>query len=327
MICINSSNTITLNNNDFVYIDRGAIVEGKFLCNNKSNVRIVGEGVVSGATFTRSVNQGKALIPYDFNYCNNIAIEGIVTLDPAGWCYNMYFCNDLTIDNVKIITSRANGDGISIQSCNNVKVTNSFVRSWDDSLVVKNYPMWSNRDNEGSSSNILFDNCVIWTDLAQSMEIGYETIGEIMKDITFSNITILHNYHKACISIHNGNNANIENVHYKNIIIEDASMGKGDGRNVLIEITTEFSSTWSTNHKTTSLGSINDVLIEDVYCYNANNPLISLRGSIDGRSGYSKDIHYVSNITFKNVYINDELLSNNYDNFESIYCENIIFQE
>ena len=313
------ADAIPVKDNVTIYLAGGAYVYGQVRAEGLKNVTIRGRGIISGEVYQRR-SESEYTIPIEMRYCDGVTIEGITILDPAGWTIALYKSENVTLDNVKIITARQNGDGISVQSCNNVTINGGFVRSWDDSLVIKNV-------DEASSSHIKFDGVVVWTDLAQSMEIGYETIGEIMKDITFSNITILHNYHKACISIHNGNNANIENVHYKNIIIEDASMGKGDGRNVLIEITTEFSSTWSTNHKTTSLGSINGVLIEDVYCYNANNPLISLRGSIDGRSGYSKDIHYVSNITFKNVYINDELLSNNYDNFESIYCENIIFQE
>ena len=53
---------------------------------------------------------------------------------------------------------------------------------------------------------------VLWTDLAQSMEIGYETYGEYMKDIVFRNITVLHNFHKPVISIHNSDDTKIENI-------------------------------------------------------------------------------------------------------------------
>ena len=85
---------------------------------------------------------------------------------------------DITIDNVKIITARPNGDGISIQSSTNVVVKNSFVRTWDDSLVVKNV-------NNKSTYNVRFSNNILWTDLAQSMEVGYETYGESIKNVVF----------------------------------------------------------------------------------------------------------------------------------------------
>ena len=83
----------------------------------------------------------------------------------------------------------------------------------------------------------------IWTDLAQCLEIGYETYGKRMEDISFEDIIIIHAYHNAPISIHNGNNAEIKNIKFKNILIEDASMGQGNGKNYLIDFSTEFSST------------------------------------------------------------------------------------
>ena len=155
------------------------------------------------------------------------------------------------------------------------------------------------------------------------MEVGYETVGEVMEDITFSNITVLHNFHKAPISIHNANNAHLKNVTFKNIIVEDAKMGKGDGHNILIEITAEFSSTWSNGHKVTSLGSVDGVLIENVKVYNATNPEISIRGSIDSRSEDDDSIHYVSNVTIKDLYINGQKITSDYNNLEIVYAQNV----
>lgn len=320
---IGKDNLIKPNSNTVIYIDAGAIVEAGIYAYGKDNITVVGEGIISGACFDRSASKNTRLIPYEFDFCKNIKFLGVSTLDPAGWCYNLFFCNNVLLDNIKIISSRSNGDGVSVQSCQNVECKNSFVRSWDDSLVVKNYPRWDNKDVEGITRNIKFSNCILWTDLAQSMETGYETVGEIMENIVFEDITVLHNYHKAPISIHNANNANVKNVVFRNITIEDARMGKGDGRNVLIEITTEFSSTWSNGHKKTSLGSVDGVLIENVNVYNANNPLVTIRGSIDARSEYSDEIHYVSNVTIKNVIINGVKLSDDYGNLELIYCKDI----
>ena len=58
--------------------------------------------------------------------------------------------------------------GIDLVGCSNDTLKNSFVRAWDDCLCVKT-------DNTGNSGNIAFSNCVIWVDLAQAMEIAYET--------------------------------------------------------------------------------------------------------------------------------------------------------
>ncbi|MCM1131295.1 MAG: glycosyl hydrolase family 28 protein [Anaeroplasma bactoclasticum] len=324
---ISSDNYIHLKSNQTILIDLGAVLECGFIAANASNFKIVGSGIITGASFERSAKTGSRLIPYDFSNCKNFEIRGITTLDPAGWCYNIYFCKDVELDNIKIISSRSNGDGVSLQSCQDVVCKNSFVRSWDDSLVVKNYPVW-NTSSQGTTKNILFNHCVLWTDLAQSMEIGYETIGSVMNNIVFDNIIVIHNYHKAPISIHNGNNAKIKIIKFQNITIEDAYMGLGDGSTYLIDFSTEFSATWSTNHMVTSLGSIDDVLVKNVLVISGiDRPLISLRGCIDTRIGYGNSIHKITNVIFEDVYIYDQTVDKNYSGLSMQYTEGIQFKK
>lgn len=323
---INSNNLINLNSNTTVFVDRGAVIRGGFIASNKSNIKIIGSGIVDGSTFDRSVERGTRKIPYEFNFCQNIEIRGVSTLDPAGWCYNLYYCKNVTVDNVKIISSRSNGDGISVQSCEDVIVTNSFVRSWDDSLVVKNYPLHNDRSSHGSTRNILFDNCILWTDLAQSMEVGYETVGAVLEDVTFNNITVLHNYHKSVISIHNANNANIKRVKFTNITIEDLSTGKGDGNKIFIDIANVFSSNWSTNWTETSLGTIDDILIDNVKVIDGHeNAEVKISGTKDHREKYNYSTHYVSNVTLKDVLIKDKILDETYSNLTINLANNIKF--
>lgn len=316
---INNDNTVVLSSNTTVVLEDGAVVRAKFTANNASNITICGTGIIDGSAFARNAATNEVTVPLEFNYCSNVSFRDFSVLDPAGWCVNWYFCSDCNIDNIKIITSRSNGDGISLQSCKRVNVSNCFVRTWDDSLVVKNYPQWNDRSNEGATESITFENCTVWTDLAQSMEIGYETIGKTLKDVTFRNITVLHNFHKPVISIHNGNNADIVNVTYDTVTVEDASMGKGDAgsNNQLIELSVEYSSTWSDQHKKTELGSIDGVTVKNVAVLSGNAIIpIRVAGSRDTRSGYGNTSHFVKNVTIENVWLSsDKKFSANYAYF------------
>ncbi len=315
---INSSNVVDLSSNTTVILDEGAVVRAKFNAYQKDNITICGRGVIDGSAFVRNVSSGQVTVPLDFNYCNNITFKDFSVLDPAGWCVNWYFCTNSKIDNIKIISSRANGDGISLQSCSYINVSSCFVRTWDDSLVVKNYPHWSNRSNQGATNNITFENITLWTDLAQSMEIGYETVGKKLCDVTFRNITVLHNFHKPVISIHNSNNADVKNVLYDGITVEDASMGCGDagGNNQLIEIATEYSSTWSNVQATTELGSIDGVTIRNVTVLGGNAVIpIRVVGSVDPRSGYGSTEHTTTNVTLENIWLSGRKILKNYAYF------------
>lgn len=310
-----SNDTVYLSSHTTVVFDEGAVVRARFVANGANDITLKGKGIIDGSMFERNASTGAVKVPLDFNYCSNLKFEDFSVLDPAGWCVNWYFCKDSEINGVKIITSRSNGDGISLQSCKNIEVKNCFLRTWDDSLVVKNYPNFSDKNIEGETKNIRFSDCTIWTDLAQSMEIGYETIGEVMEDISFTDITVLHNFHKPVMSIHNANNAVIKNVTYDTITVEDASMGYGDAgsNNQLFEFVTEYSPTWSTNHKTTALGRVDGATVKNVSVVDGNIIMnVRVAGSMDTRTGYGNSVHRVDNVTFENVWIHGKSMKSNY---------------
>ncbi len=296
---IGAGNVINLSGNTLVYLEDGAVVRGKFLANNASHIAIAGRGIIDGSTFERDADHGTVTVPLEFNYCKDIFLSEFSVLDPAGWCVNFYFVENSRIEDIKIITSRSNGDGISLQSCKHIGVDGCFVRSWDDSIVVKNYPRWENRSTHGETEDITVTNCTIWTDLAQSMELGYETVGVPFSHITFENITVLHAMHNAVMSIHNANNAAIEDVTFKDITVEDGK-APADGTG-LIDVRILYSATWSDQHTSpTALGTVDGVLIENIKVLSARRFSATVGGCRDTRPGFESD-HFVSNVTIKNV--------------------------
>lgn len=296
---ISADNTVTLSSDTLVYIEDGAVVRAKFYAHEADNIMIAGRGIIDGSAFERDANAGSVTVPIDFNCCTNVILKQFTVLDPAGWCVGFYFIEDAVIDDIKIITSRSNGDGISLQSCKNIEVTGCFVRTWDDTLVVKNYPRWDDRTVYGATQNITFSDCTLWTDLAQSMELGYETVGEVFEDITFENITVLHAMDQAVLSIHNANNAQIKNVVWRDITVEDAAT-PADGIGI-IDFRVLYSSNWSDQHTDpTPLGDIDGVLVENINIISARRFTAIMGGCYDTRIGF-ESAHYVDNVTIKNV--------------------------
>jgi hypothetical protein len=312
---IDEHNRIFLTSGKTVYLARGAVVRAKITAANASDIKVAGHGILDGSVFPRNATTGEVTVPIDINHSSRVTLSDFSALDPAGWCVNFYFNTDSVIDGIKIISSRSNGDGISLQSCKNIAVKNCFVRSWDDSLVVKNYPLWQDRSVHGATQNIEFSDCIIWTDLAQSMEIGYETVGEKLEGVSFKNITVLHALHKPVISVHNGNNAEIKDVAFENITVEDASMGLGDAgqNNQLIEIVNIFSPIWSESHAVTSLGSIESVTVKKIKVVAGNKIIpIKIAGTFDSRPAYQSE-HWVRNIALTDIEIKGKVISDEYD--------------
>ncbi len=281
---------VAVESNQTIYLAGGAVVHGTFQGNYVENVTIKGRGILDGS-FYDGWKGTSAFIPLKFDNCSNVRIEDIIVLNSNAWVCQAYNSKDGVIDGLKIISPRPNGDGITLQSCENYVVENCFVRTWDDSLVVKNYA--------GSTKDISFKNIQLWTDLAQSMEIGYETNKGNQSDvtitnITFEDITVLHNYHKPVISIHNGDDALVKNITFKNILVEDAQMGSGDGDLMpyLIDLHIGQSTNWST---TKERGYIEDILIENV-------EVVGGKFNTSRVQGFDSD-HQVTDVTIKNLRI------------------------
>lgn len=237
-----------------IYLAPGAVVQGKILFNNCTAGKLTGKGIIDGSPFTPWLdNRNIAVLPIELWAAENISISGVTIVNPNAWCVQVQNSSNVTIDNIKMISANPNGDGISIQSSSKVTVTNSFIRTWDDSLVVKNY-------GQVFSTDITFDNCIVWNDLAQCMEIGYETNkanapNPVIKNINFKNITVMHALDGPIISIHNADNCAVSDITYNNIIVEDMSA------KYLLQFNNTYSSNWS---KVKERGSINNVTVDGV---------------------------------------------------------------
>jgi polygalacturonase len=253
--------TLTLQSGQTLYIAGGAVVHGTVYADHVENVSVIGRGSLDGSIYEGwkgTVNA--AHLPLQFNHCKHVTIKDILVLNSNAWVCQGLDTEDMRIIGLKIISCRPNGDGITLQSCKRVEVKHCFVRSWDDSLVIKNYM--------GNSEQIHFTDIQLWTDFAQSMEIGYETNkgsieNSVIRDVSFNDICVLHNFHKPVISIHNADEALVENVIFQNIVVEDAQMGNGDGAVMpyLLDFVISGTMGWATTEKR---GNIRNIQVKNV---------------------------------------------------------------
>jgi len=291
---------ILLESGQTLYISGGAVINSVVVADGVENITIRGRGIICGDGFPAWNQTGAyARVPIDIRNSRDITAEGFILINGNAWKFNSYNSSDLFASNIKIISGRQNGDGFTFQSCRRHTVVDSFARTWDDTLVIKNYA--------GSSSDITFERIQIWTDLAQSMEIGYETnmgltINPRIYNITFRDIYVLYNNHKPVISIHNGDDAEIFNVLWENITVDNAFMRGDHGHNnELIEfhmLKTHWSTVWD------EWGSIRDITIDGLVVHN----------TLDGRIPNSNfwghnDNHLVENVTMRNIYILGERIT------------------
>ena len=280
-----------------LWIDGGATLNGYVHC--KDNSKIMGRGVITqndwgawgGKNRRNPVSVGYEPVAYDSSdnpYYNgkggeelgssNVQVVGISILDPTGWAVNIRNSNNVLFKDVNIVSARSNGDGITIQSSYNVFLDGCFVRSSDDSIVVKNYDSINAHD-------IRVEDCTIWNDIAQCLEIGYETdmggagssrceAGYSNSDakiynVLFRNIDVVHRFHKGVATIHNGDNIPIYHIAYDGVYVDhkmDGAANGGDGNNLDIEAYAVNRSdlSWTHNWHESSGNTISDVWYTNV---------------------------------------------------------------
>ena len=108
-----------------------------------------------------------------------------------------------------------NTDGIDIFNSKDVIIKNCFIRTFDDSIVLKGIKGWDLRNME----NILVSGCVVWCDWGRNLEIGAETNAREFKNIVFRDCDCIHGS-SIFLDIHHHNRAEICNVTFEDIRAE-----------------------------------------------------------------------------------------------------------
>lgn len=222
---------LELNDNESVYIGKDAVLYANIFAVGKKNIKIFGHGMLNGSLEVRTEQSGD--IGYDGEQsfskeklntigcirlieCEDIFIDGVTVTDSSSYVISVYAGENIIINNVKVVGHwKYNNDGIDLINCSNAVIKNSFIRSFDDTICIKGFTAFSQKNCE----KITVDNCILWCGWGKTLEIGVATAAKKINGITFSNCDLIHNG-SICVSIHNGQFADISNVLYKNINIE-----------------------------------------------------------------------------------------------------------
>jgi exo-poly-alpha-galacturonosidase len=194
-----------------------------------SNVKISGHGRIDGNGSKllhneKEENKGGRGRVICFRNSNNIYIHGITVTHSPAWCVHFIYCEDVSVNNVKIYTRTDengivykgihNGDGLNPDSSRNVYIFNSMIASQDDCIAIK-----SGRNEEGRrigrpSDNIRITNCRFKSGLG--VAIGSEMSGGI-RNVLVGDCIYEDVYSIASIKAPRGRGNVIENIRYEDI--------------------------------------------------------------------------------------------------------------
>lgn len=98
------------------------------------------------------------------HYCKNVLLEGVTFQNSPAWNIHPAMCENLTVNDIWVRCPwyAQNGDGIDIESCKNVILTNSSFDVGDDGICIKSGKDEAGRRRGIPCENIIVDNCVVF---------------------------------------------------------------------------------------------------------------------------------------------------------------------
>jgi hypothetical protein len=296
---------ITLESNQTVYLAPGSVVYGSIHATAAENIVVRGRGIIDVGPYQRGQGGGAVR----FSDCRNIVIEGVIMRDPDVWCCSLFGCQNAVIEGIKLVGLwRYNADGIDICNSQDVTVRDCFVRSFDDSIVLKGLKSGRNSFDDRPVSNVRVTGCTIWCDWGRALEIGAETCAPEFADIIFEDCDIVRTTHIA-MDIQHGDRALVRNVRFSDIRVamEDPNPRPQfqqsredryapppeDSYLPLLAVIVIRGTNYS---KDDQRGNVRDVLFSDITVTAPRMPASSLQG-FDAE-------HTVDGVTFENVLLN-----------------------
>ena len=157
-----------------------------------------------------------------FCRCTDVSVRDVTLINSSYWTLLLLGCTRARIRGLSITNhpQTANGDGIDIDCCRDVTVSDCIITSGDDSITLRGH---SKRLGEHAQpcENVTVSNCVLSTP-CNAVRVGVGD-GEI-RNCTFSNLVIRESRNgisfNSAYSERSAHGTRIENVHFANIVMD-----------------------------------------------------------------------------------------------------------
>ncbi len=258
--------TLTLESRVELHIERGAVLQGSrhwedythrlavgalsggaisadapaqsmlITAHDAEDIAITGGGVIDGG--------GRYFIEQDLGYiyrmkserpftfflvgCHNVTMRDVIIRDGALWTVRMSGCQDVLIHSIHIQNDLKlpNNDGIDLDRCRNVRISDCHIVSGDDCICLKTCQETA---GYGPCENITVTNCTL-TSTSSALILGAEC-REPIRNVVFNNC-VISSSHRG-LAVHLSEESDIENVLFSNMVVEtrifhDKWWGRGE---------------------------------------------------------------------------------------------------
>lgn len=153
--------------------------------------------------------------------CERVLLEGLTFQNSAAWNIHPLMSKDLTIRGITVRNPwySQNGDGLDIESCNNVLVEESTFDVGDDAICIKSGRNEAGRERGMPTENLWVRNCTVYH-AHGGFVVGSEMSGGA-KNLFVDNCTFIGTDIGLRFKTTRGRGGVVENVYINNIFMKD----------------------------------------------------------------------------------------------------------
>lgn len=190
--------------------------------NNDHDIAITGDGSITGPPLTISrLRSPRGPVLIETCDCTNVTLEGFTTQYERLWSIHPLLCQNLTIKNLKIRSVGLNGDGIDIDSCQDVAIEHCDIHTGDDAISLKSGRGQSAARMDRPTQNVTIKDCTLVSSIFAAVGIGTELSGGISNTVIEDCILSGHQ-NGIFLKSRDGRGGYIKNFTGKNLTIRDS---------------------------------------------------------------------------------------------------------
>ncbi|RYZ99823.1 MAG: glycoside hydrolase family 28 protein [Sphingobacteriaceae bacterium] len=224
------------------------------------NIAVTGTGIIhgNGLKYYQTVNpQNLRPVIMRLVSCENVIIRDVQLQESANWTFHLLGCKDVNINGL-VIENRAKGnrDGLDIDACERVTVSNSRFLTTDDAIVLK-------ASNDLLCQDITITNCIMRT-TGSAIKTGTESNGGF-KNITVSNCVFKDVPNHAGIELITVDGGMMQNILLQNITMDNVNTP------IFIRLGNR-ARPYQTGQYVSKIDDVKDISINNVFVTNARSP-------------------------------------------------------
>jgi len=248
---------------------------------NVERIGIVGDGIIDGQG--ASFKGPYKVRPYMIRFieCRNVTVKDVTIKNSPMWVQHYLACDDVRIAGVTVRSLvNANNDGIDIDSCRRVVISDCNIESGDDAIVLKS-------TSARVCTDVVITNCVLST-RCNALKMGTESNGGF-QNIAISNC-VIYNTRLAGVALEIVDGGTMDRVVVSNITMN------GVGAPIFVRLGNR-ARPFKEGMETPGIGAMRNITISNIEATGANPTGCAISGLPEAA---------LENVTLSNVRLSFE---------------------